>query len=74
MKLVGVNPTRCAQHVRDVLRASAGGARCSEGRLVQTCGGGAPREEVGRNSLAQARSLFSSKESIEEMRPIVALR
>ena len=35
MKLVGVDPTRYAQHVRDVLRAAAGRARRSEDRALQ---------------------------------------
>ena len=39
MKLVGVDPTRYAQHVRDVHRAGAGGAPGSEGSVVQTSEG-----------------------------------
>ena len=36
MKLVGMNTTRYAQHVRDVLRAGAGRARGREGSTAQT--------------------------------------
>ena len=90
MYLVGVNPARYAQHVRDVLRASAGGACCSDGRTVQAGEGPIPvlsrarrlqqRVTEGLRALerwwegAQVRSSFSSQESIEETRPVVALR
>ena len=42
MKLVGVDPTWYAQHVRDVLRVGAGRARSSEGRVMQSSAGTTP--------------------------------
>ena len=78
--LVGVNPTKYTQHVRNVLRASASAARRSEGRIVQAGEGPIPilsrerRRRLQRRACARTRKRWEGAPWPKALktRPVVA--